>query len=174
MAKRPINTIESSTEALNEEQRQQRIHNEVVRIANPEEEAEADEEEIDEGHDKAPQEEAPLQAAEAEAPQKSKSLWRHITTGGFLASSGAQQYYRYMMVIAAMCFISIVITFMSLNYDHEYRRKERLVGVLRERAVLKNEERHRIAAKDEVVRRLKEEFGIEMIDLSQDSRRITK
>lgn len=170
MAKRFFNR-ESSTEALNEEQRQQRIHNEVVRVATPEEEISEEENEAEE----APQEEvAAAPTTEQEASQKSKSLWRHITTGGFLASSGAQQYYRYMIVIAAMCFISIVITFMSLNYDHEYRRKERLVGVLRERAVLKNEERHRIAAKDEVVRRLKDEFGIEMIDLSKESRRITK
>lgn len=95
---------------------------------------------------------------------ESKPLWQHIITGGFIAGDFASQYYRYLIAIAVMCFISIFLTFMSLNADDEYRRKEKHLTLLRERSVLKSEERYRISSRDEVVKRLDKEFGIEMIE----------
>lgn len=105
-----------------------------------------------------------------EEVQPSKSIWRHIVTGGFITSDGATQYYRYLVAIAIMCFISIFLTFMSLNADSEYRRKERYVSVLRERSVLKSEERYRTSSRDEVVRRLAEEHGVVMVDQNNSQR----
>lgn len=105
-----------------------------------------------------------------EEVQPSKSIWRHIVTGGFITSDGATQYYRYLVAIAIMCFISIFLTFMSLNADSEYRRKERYVSVLRERSVLKSEERYRASSRDEVVRRLAEEHGVVMVDQNNSQR----
>lgn len=102
--------------------------------------------------------------------EESKSLWQHIVTGGFIAGDNATQYYRYLIAIALMCFISIFLTFMSLNADDEYRRKEKRLTLLRERSILKSEERYRISSREEVVRRLDKEFGITMIEQKNSQR----
>ena len=102
--------------------------------------------------------------------EESKSLWQHIATGGFIAGDNATQYYRYLIAIALMCFISIFLTFMSLNADDEYRRKEKRLTLLRERSILKSEERYRISSREEVVRRLDKEFGITMIEQKNSQR----
>ena len=180
--------------------RKRRIRREIVRIeAEEEEDEELDEdEEIDEESDEEDEDdtedieddeldddteeseegqdadtesedESNDEADETTKPQ-SKSLWRHIVTGGFITSDGALQYYRYLIAIAIMCFISIFLTFMSLNADSEYRHKEQQVSRLRERSVLKSEERYRISSRDEVVRVLKEEHGIVMVDQKSSQR----
>ena len=126
--------------------------------AEDDEEEEDDEEGDDEGDD------------EGSKEQRSKSLWQHIATGGFIAGDNASHYYRYLIAIALMCFVSIFLTFMSLNADDEYRSKERRVAVLRERSVLKSEERYRISSREEVVKRLDREFGIKMIEQKNSQR----
>lgn len=126
-------------------------------------EAEEDEEEDEE-------EEDDEEDDEGSKEQRSKSLWQHITTGGFIAGDNASHYYRYLIAIALMCFVSIFLTFMSLNADDEYRRKEKRVAVLRERSVLKSEERYRISSREEVVKRLDREFGIKMIEQKNSQR----
>lgn len=134
-------------------------------------EVDDDTEESEEGQDAdtESEDESNDEADETTNPQ-SKSLWRHIVTGGFITSDGALQYYRYLIAIAIMCFISIFLTFMSLNADSEYRHKEQQVSRLRERSVLKSEERYRISSRDEVVRVLKEEHGIVMVDQKSSQR----
>lgn len=101
---------------------------------------------------------------------RSHSLWQHIITGGFIAGDNASQYYRYLIAIALMCFVSIFLTFMSLNADDEYRSKEKHVALLRERSVLKSEERYRVASRDEVVKRLDREYGIKMVEQESSQR----
>jgi ribosome-binding protein aMBF1 (putative translation factor) len=59
---------------------------------------------------------------------------------------------------------------MSLNADDEYRRKEKRLTLLRERSILKSEERYRISSREEVVRRLDKEFGITMIEQKNSQR----
>ncbi|MBR2428520.1 MAG: hypothetical protein IKB15_00880 [Alistipes sp.] len=130
---------------------------------------ESEEDEEGEDADKESESDSNDEADETTKPQ-SKSLWRHIVTGGFITSDGALQYYRYLIAIAIMCFISIFLTFMSLNADSEYRHKEQQVSRLRERSVLKSEERYRISSRDEVVRVLKEEHGIVMVDQKSSQR----
>lgn len=130
---------------------------------------ESEEDEEGEDADKESEGDSNDEADETTKPQ-SKSLWRHIVTGGFITSDGALQYYRYLIAIAIMCFISIFLTFMSLNADSEYRHKEQQVSRLRERSVLKSEERYRISSRDEVVRVLKEEHGIVMVDQKSSQR----
>lgn len=182
--KRASSNAHSSEE---EELRKRRIRREIVRVEEDDEDDELeediddeieddaeddeqtqigdnDEEENDEEGDEESDEES------EEEVQPSKSIWRHIVTGGFITSDGATQYYRYLVAIAIMCFISIFLTFMSLNADSEYRRKERYVSVLRERSVLKSEERYRASSRDEVVRRLAEEHGVVMVDQNNSQR----
>ena len=175
--------------------RKRRIRREIVRVNDDTEEDELDEEdedgeertaidddeertaidideeeEEDEDDEEEDEEDEEEDDEEVQRPQQSKSIWRHIVTGGFITSDGALQYYRYLIAIAIMCFISIFLTFMSLNADSEYRRKEKYVSVLRERSVLKSEERFRASSRDEVVRRLKEEHGVVMVDQNSSQR----
>ena len=109
--------------------------------------------------------------AEQHAKPKDKP-WMIFTTGAIL-TDGTLPYYRYFIAIAVMCFISIVLTFMSLNADREYRQREEYATILRERAVLVEEQRYGISSKSEVERMLRER-NIEMIDLSDKSRLIRR
>lgn len=101
---------------------------------------------------------------------RSKTIWQHITTGSIL-TSGAVPYYRYLIAIAVMCFVSIFLTFMSLNADREYIRKNDYAKVLYERSVLMEERRYNLSSKSAVEERL-EQHGVELIDLATDSRLI--
>lgn len=180
--KRASSNARSSEE---EELRKRRIRREIVRVEEDDEDdelkediddeieddAEDDEQtQIDDNDEEEDNAEDDEDEESEEKVQPSKSIWRHIVTGGFITSDGATQYYRYLVAIAIMCFISIFLTFMSLNADNEYRRKERYVSVLRERSVLKSEERYRASSRDEVVRRLAEEHGVVMVDQNNSQR----
>lgn len=140
-AKRPLSTKRANTKADDED----------------EDDEESEEEDDDEEEDE-------------EDENRSHSLWQHIITGGFIAGDNASQYYRYLIAIALMCFVSIFLTFMSLNADDEYRSKEKHVALLRERSVLKSEERYRVASRDEVVKRLDKEYGIKMVEQESSQR----
>jgi hypothetical protein len=129
-----------------------------------------DEEGDDEESDDEDEDEDEGDEEDNDGEEESKSLWQHIVTGGFIAGDNATQYYRYLIAIALMCFISIFLTFMSLNADDEYRRKEKRLTLLRERSILKSEERYRISSREEVVRRLDKEFGITMIEQKNSQR----
>lgn len=183
--KRASSNAHSSEE---EELRKRRIRREIVRVEEDDEDDELDEDIDDEVEEDEDDEQTQIDDNDEEEDnadddgddesdeeseeevQPSKSIWRHIVTGGFITSDGATQYYRYLVAIAIMCFISIFLTFMSLNADSEYRRKERYVSVLRERSVLKSEERYRASSRDEVVRRLAEEHGVVMVDQNNSQR----
>lgn len=107
-----------------------------------------------------------------EAAKRDKSLVQHIITGSLL-TDGTVPYYRYFIAIAVMCFLSIFLTFLSLNAGNEYRRKERKVTTLYERSVLKEEQCYDLSSKSDITARLKQ-YNIELIDLSKDSRLIEK
>lgn len=104
--------------------------------------------------------------------EREEKPWMIFTTGSIL-TDGTLPYHRYFIAIAAMCFLSIFLTFMSLNADREYRLREKYASVLKERAVLKEEERYGLSSKNAVQKRLRE-HGIELIDLSNDSRLIER
>jgi hypothetical protein len=95
-----------------------------------------------------------------------------ITTGKILPNDKLP-YFRYLIIIAVMCFFSIFLTFMSLNANREYRQREKYALVLHERSVLKEEERYSLSSKQVVTARLKS-HGIELVDLSKESRLIEK
>lgn len=163
-----------------EELRKRRIRKEIIRVdaeedEDDDEDEEAEDEDVDdEADDEEEEEDGGDEEQEDdkvdEGAKPSRSIWKHIVTGGFITSDNASQYYRYLIAIAIMCFVSIFLTFMSLNADSEYRRKESELAVLRERSVLKSEERYRISSRDEVVRMLKESDGIEMVDQNNSQR----
>jgi hypothetical protein len=103
---------------------------------------------------------------------KEKSLMQHIITGSLL-TEGTMPYYCYFIAIAVMCFLSIFLTFLSLNTNHELRRKEKQTTLLHERSVIKDEVRYEVSSKSEITKRLKEQ-GIELVDLSKSSRLVEK
>ena len=163
--------IDIDSEIDDEAQRRaQRIRREVVRIDNP---SPVEEEYFDEDEEILEAEEESENEATNEATsikKRSKSLWQHITTGSFF-TDGAKNHYRYLIAIALMYFLSIFLSFISLNADREYRKREKYATVLTERSVLKEEERFSLSSKNAIKQRLKE-YGIELIDLSKDSRLI--
>jgi hypothetical protein len=110
--------------------------------------------------------------SEEQTKRRPKSLVDHIITGSLL-TDGTVPYYRYFIAIAVMCFLSIFLTFLSLNTSNEYRRKERLVTTLHERSVVKDEQRYGLSSKSSLTERLKQ-YNIELVDLSRDSRLIEK
>lgn len=155
-----------------------RIDREVVRIneeANNEEivDQDVEDEEMEESAEESSTEENDGEAkSEEQAKRRPKSLIDHIITGSLL-TDGTVPYYRYFIAIAVMCFLSIFLTFLSLNTSNEYRRKERLVTTLHERSVVKDEIRYGLSSKSAITERLKT-YNIELVDLSRDSRLIEK
>ena len=135
----------------------ERVRREVIILSDEEQGTNNDVEE---------QEEDEIQEEESNMP------WLIITTGKIL-TEGSLPYHRYFIAIAIMCFFSIFLTFMSLNADREYRQRERYASILHERAVLKEEQRYGLSSKSAVTNRLKQ-HGIELIDLSKDSRIIER
>ena len=160
--------VEQRRRAEEEERIQRRIRREIIRINS----GEVDEE-LAEERRRMDEEAIEEQEQRDRERRQQRSLWRQLFTGGILTSDGALQYYRALIAIAAMCFLSIFLTFMSLNAERECRNLEKQATILRERSVLMEEQRYSISSKREVERMLRER-GIEMIDLSNDSRLIER
>ena len=149
-----------------------RINREVVRVEEerPEQSILEEEEFIDDS-DIENEDEIEIES-EQESVKRPKRLIDHIITGSLL-TDGTVPYYRYFIAIAVMCFLSIVLTFLSLNASNECRRKERMVTTLRERSVVKDEQRYGLSSKSAIQERLLE-HNIELVDLSKNSRLIEK
>lgn len=144
----------------------ERVKREVIIVnSKASEEEESEEYDSEEAHD-----EEDGESGDGKRRTKRERPWMLFTTGGIL-TEGTLPYYRYFIAIAVMCFLSIFLTFMSLNADREYRRREKYATVLHERSVLKEEERYSLSSKSSVTKRLKE-YGIELVDLSKESRLI--
>ena len=157
-----------------------RINREVVRVEEERPEESIDNEEDDYfedsdmeyDEDALTEEEEIDQEVEDEETKRPKRLIDHIITGSLL-TDGTVPYYRYFIAIAVMCFLSIVLTFLSLNASNEYRRKEHMVTTLHERSVVKDEQRYGLSSKSAIQERLLE-HNIELVDLSKNSRLIEK
>ena len=146
-----------------EERLNRRIRREIIRI----ESGESDEA-IEEERQRMEEEEEERKATEERKARRSRSILFNIFTGGFLSTDGATKYYRMLIAIAAMCFICIFLTFLSLNADREYRLLEKHAVVLRERAIIFEDRKYSISTREEV-NRLMEKQGIELKDLDNDS-----
>lgn len=145
-----------------------RIRRELIRVDS----GEADEDMEREREAMAREADEQRERDERRERRRSTLLWQ-LFSGSFLVGSGATQYYNYLIAIAAMCLVSIFVTFMSLNADMECRTMEEQVRVLRERAVLIQEQRFHRSSYNEIMRML-EDRGIHMTDLSDDSRLIER
>lgn len=160
---------EAESERDSEERLRSRIVREVVLVNSQEEDDEESDKEADEGADEEVGD-GEQSGEEQERKPREKSLVQHIITGSLL-TDGTVPYYRYFIAIAIMCFLSIMLTFMSLNTSNECRRKEKQITLLHERSVVKEEQRYGLSSKSAITERLKS-YNIELVDLSNDSRLI--
>ena len=125
-----------------------------------------------EGRERDEEQEGQERDEEQEMGEKRGMPWLIFTTGRIL-TEGSLPYHRYFIAIAIMCFLSIFLTFMSLNANREYKQREEYASILHERAILREEKRYGLSSKSAVTSRL-QKHGIELIELSKDSRIIEK
>lgn len=131
-----------------------------------------EEQEDREGRERDEGQEGQERDEEQEMGEKRSMPWLIFTTGRIL-TEGSLPYHRYFIAIAIMCFLSIFLTFMSLNANREYKQREEYASILHERAILREEKRYGLSSKSAVTSRL-QKHGIELIELSKDSRIIEK
>ena len=131
-------TEEELRRAEEDEEFRRRVRREVLRMHS----GEADED-IERDREQEQQQQAEEQArAEAERKRRSRLTWQMIS-GTILTSRGVAGNYRYLIVIAVMCLLSIMVMFWSLYTDLQYSRMESDVQLLRERSIRLQEELHR-------------------------------
>ena len=147
-----------------EEELRRRIRREIIKVT----EAEGDDD-LEQERQRLAEEEAEREAEEERSKRRQNSILINIFTGGFLSSDSASIYYRMLIAIAAMCFVCIFLTFMSLNADREYSELEIRASVLRERAILFEEQRYDISTREKVDKIL-ERHNIHLVELDEDSR----
>lgn len=147
-----------------EERLKRRIRREIIKVNSGE-----SDEELEKERERMAEEEAERKAEELKKQRKSSSIIFNIFTGGFLSSDSAAIYYRMLIAIAVMCFACIFLTFMSLNADREYSQLEKRASVLRERAIVFEEQRYNISSREEVDKLL-ERHNIVLEDLDERSR----
>lgn len=151
-------TPEEQARREQDEQIARRVRQEVRRIQR----GEADEQmRADEEREQAEQEEK-QQAKEREKRRQANTLWQFFS-GNILLHKGVSEYYRYMICIAGMFFLSIVVFFTSLHLDRRYSRLEQETQILRERSIRLQEQRYQHTTHSAIVERLRER-GIDLYD----------
>lgn len=105
-----------------EEELARRIRREVLRVQS----GEADEEIRADREREQAEEEARQEEQRKEERRRSNIFWL-LFSGNILVRKGASEYYRYMICIAAMFFVSIFVMFTALHLDMKYSRLYREV-----------------------------------------------
>ena len=100
-----------------EEELARRIRREVLRVQS----GEADEEIRADREREQAEEEARQEEQRKEERRRSNIFWL-LFSGNILVRKGASEYYRYMICIAAMFFVSIFVMFTALHLDMKYSR----------------------------------------------------
>ncbi len=102
--------------------------------------------------------------AEAERTRRREaSIWRQLFSGKILVHDMVRENYRYIGVIAAMFFVSIMMLFWSLRLDIRYARLNTEVQLLHERSIRLQEECYRRSSHSAIVESLRER-GLELYD----------
>jgi hypothetical protein len=108
-------------------------------------------------------ERAEREADEARARRRESSLWRQLFSGRILVNEIVRENYRYVGVIAAMFFVSIMVLFLSLRLDIRYARLNTEVQLLHERSIRLQEQCYRRSSHSAIVESLHER-GLELYD----------
>ncbi len=151
-------TPEELAEREREAELARKIRREVLRVQR----GEADEEiRADEEREAAERDERE-ERDRRERRRRSGAFWQFVS-GTILVREGSSEYYRYLICIAVMFFLSIVVMFTSLHLDMRYSRLERDVQLLRERSIRLQEQRYRQTTHSAIVERLQAR-GIDLYD----------
>jgi hypothetical protein len=108
-------------------------------------------------------ERAEREADEARVRRRESSLWRQLFSGRILVNEIVRENYRYVGVIAAMFFVSIMVLFLSLRLDIRYARLNTEVQLLHERSIRLQEQCYRRSSHSAIVESLHER-GLELYD----------
>lgn len=147
-----------------EEELRRRIRREIIKVNSGE-----SDEELDEERQRMAEEREQELAEQKHKRRRQNSILVQLFTGGFLSSSSAAGYFYMFIAVAAMCFICIFLTFMSLNADREYRQLQNQLMVLNERALMFEEQRYNITTR-ESIDHLLEQHDIRLKDLDEESK----
>ncbi|MEG1611757.1 MAG: hypothetical protein RRZ83_02080 [Alistipes sp.] len=151
-------TPEELAEREHEAELARKIRREVLRVQRGEAKADL---EADAEADAVKREEQE-EVEQREKRRTSSAFWQ-LFSGTILVSKGSSEYYRYLIGIAAMFFLSIVVMFSALHLDMRYTQLERQVQLLRERSIRLQEQRYHQTTHSALVVRLFER-GIELYD----------
>ena len=135
-----------------------RIRREVLRVQS----GEADEE-IRADREREQAEEEARQEEQRKEERRRSNIFCLLFSGNILVRKGASEYYRYMICIAAMFFVSIFVMFTALHLDMKYSRLYREVQMLRERSTRLQEQRFRHTTHSAILEELRRR-GIDLYD----------
>ena len=107
-----------------------RVRDEVLRMQS----GEADED-LERDREQKEQEREEERERQARERKRSSTIGWQFFSGSILTSRHLAGSYRYLIVIAVMCLISIAVMFWSLHIDSRYSLMERDVQLLRERSI---------------------------------------
>ncbi len=107
-----------------------RVRDEVWRMQS----GEADED-MERDREEREQEREEREASAEREKRRSSTLGWQFFSGSILTNRHIADSYRYLIVIAVMCLISIAVMFWSLHIDSRYSLMERDVQLLRERSI---------------------------------------
>lgn len=135
-----------------DEEFRRRVRNEVLRMQS----GEADED-IERDREEEELERQQEQEREQRERKRRSALTWQIFSGSILTSRQVAGNYRYLVIMAFMCLLSIMVMFWSLYTDMQHSHMEREVQLLRERSIrlqeqLYNQITHQ-AIRDELARR---------------------
>ena len=151
-------TPEELAERARDEELARRIRREVRRMQS----GEADADLAADAEREAAEREERERHERRERRRRSSALWQ-LVSGSILVREGSGEYYRYLICIAAMFFLSIVVLFTSLHLDMRCSRLEAEVQLLRERAYRFESERFRRTSRTAVGEELRRR-GIDLVD----------
>lgn len=105
----------------------------------------------------------PRQEEQRKEERRRSNIFWLLFSGNILVRKGASEYYRYMICIAAMFFVSIFVMFTALHLDMKYSRLYREVQMLRERSTRLQEQRFRHTTHSAILEELRRR-GIDLYD----------
>ncbi len=87
--------------------------------------------------------------------KRASSTFRLLISGNILVWEGIMEYYRYLICIAIMFFVSIFVMFTALHLDVKYTRTDREVQLLRERSIRLQEQRYNTTTHSAITEQLR-------------------
>ncbi len=168
--------IPPSSERAEEPSRTERIEREVVRIepAAPTEQEEEHEELTPQERELTAEEQAQIEAEkEAKRIAREKNPFWQFISGNWLILEGITGSYRYMLVVAATLFLSVVTIFYSFHLAERYTRRSAEVQLLRERHLEYSRSRFNATSHTAILKELKAR-GIPVYDIQESKTVIEK